>query len=63
MYGFMPPNLLKAHNELDKAVDKAYRTKPFTSEEERVEFLFNLYNYYVGNMFEEPKKKKEKNIN
>ena len=28
----MPPILVKAHNELDKAVDLAYRPQPFTSE-------------------------------
>jgi hypothetical protein len=39
----MPKNLAKAHRELDKAVDRCYRSKPFTSEQERLEFLFNLY--------------------
>ena len=39
----MPPDLLKAHQTLDQAVDKAYRTAPFGSERERVEFLFARY--------------------
>ncbi len=39
----MPGDLLRAHRELDKAVDKLYRKEPFTSERERVEFLFALY--------------------
>ncbi|MBQ9758854.1 MAG: class I SAM-dependent DNA methyltransferase [Opitutales bacterium] len=39
----MPGDLLRAHRELDKAVDKLYRKDPFTSERERVEFLFSLY--------------------
>ncbi len=39
----MPAPLLKAHRELDRAVDRCYRSKPFTSERERVEFLFQLY--------------------
>jgi type I restriction-modification system DNA methylase subunit len=39
----MPPQLLKAHQELDKAVDAAYRKQPFTSERERIEFLFVEY--------------------
>lgn len=39
----MPPALLKAHQELDKAVDVAYRKQPFTSERERIEFLFAEY--------------------
>lgn len=39
----MPPNLRKAHHALDRAVDRFYRRKPFTSERERVEYLFGLY--------------------
>jgi len=39
----MPPELVKAHDALDQAVDRCYRKEPFTSERERVEFLFALY--------------------
>jgi hypothetical protein len=39
----MPPNLRKAHDALDRAVDKCYRPESFTSERQRVEFLFALY--------------------
>ncbi len=39
----MPANLSKAHAELDRAVEACYRVKPFTSDRERVEFLFGLY--------------------
>ena len=39
----MPPALVKAHAELDRAVDLCYRSQPFTSERQRVEYLFNLY--------------------
>ncbi|MEN9281535.1 MAG: hypothetical protein RL594_470 [Bacteroidota bacterium] len=39
----MPPDLRKAHEALDKAVDQCYRKEPFTSERERVEYLFALY--------------------
>lgn len=39
----MPAELLKAHQALDHAVDKAYRAASFTTERERVEFLFALY--------------------
>jgi hypothetical protein len=39
----MPPALLKAHTELDRAVEKCYRAEPFHSDRERVEFLFALY--------------------
>ena len=35
--------LAKAHTELDRAVDACYRDKPFHSDRERVEFLFELY--------------------
>jgi type I restriction-modification system DNA methylase subunit len=43
----MPPNLLKAHNELDKAVDKCYSKTVFKTEMERLEFLFDLYQKYI----------------
>ena len=39
----MPVKLAKAHAELDRAVDACYRSKPFSSDRERVEFLFALY--------------------
>ena len=39
----MPPNLRKAHQVLDRAVDKIYRRTGFASERERVEYLFMLY--------------------
>ena len=45
---FMPPALQKAHNALDKAVDLAYRPQPFTSEANRMEFLFGLYEKYTA---------------
>lgn len=56
----MPPELVKAHNDLDKAVDLAYRPQPFTSEANRMEFLFDLYEKYTADLFskEKPKKKK-----
>ncbi len=39
----MPPNLRRAHRALDRAVDRLYRRSGFTSERERVEHLFMLY--------------------
>lgn len=39
----MPTDLLAAHQALDHAVEKCYRDKPFTSDEERLEYLFALY--------------------
>jgi hypothetical protein len=56
----MPPALVKAHNELDKAVDLAYRPQAFTSEANRMEFLFGLYEKYTANLFTKEKTKKGK---
>jgi hypothetical protein len=43
----MPPALLKAHQKLDAAVDASYQPsggkKSYTSDAERVAFLFELY--------------------
>ena len=39
----MPPELVQAHAELDRAVEKCYRPEPFKSDRERVEYLFSLY--------------------
>ena len=39
----MPPNLRRAHQSLDRAVDRLYRSKSFSSEHDRVEYLFMLY--------------------
>ena len=39
----MPPNLRRAHQSLDRAVDRLYRRAGFASERERVEHLFMLY--------------------
>ena len=55
---FMPPELVKAHNELDKAVDLAYRPQPFINETKRIEFLFELYDKYTFGLFATIKKGK-----
>ncbi|MDD2236916.1 MAG: N-6 DNA methylase [Kiritimatiellae bacterium] len=39
----MPAGLREAHHQLDLAVDRIYRSKPFASDEERLEHLFKLY--------------------
>ena len=54
----MPPALMKAHQAHDKAVDAAYRSAPFTSDSQRMEFLFDLYNKYNATLFDSKKKKK-----
>ena len=56
----MPPALVKAHNELDKAVDLAYRPQAFTSEANRMVFLFELYEKYTADLFTKEKPKKAK---
>ena len=55
----MPPALVKAHNELDKAVDAAYSKQVFTSEAKRMEFLFELYEKYTAGLFVREKKGKK----
>lgn len=39
----MPPVLVKAHAELDRAVDRCYRSQPFATDRQRVEYLFAFY--------------------
>lgn len=39
----MPKGLLKAHEDIDQEVEQCYRSKPFESDEERLEYLFKLY--------------------
>ncbi|HMO32307.1 MAG TPA: hypothetical protein PKE07_04860 [Lacibacter sp.] len=56
----MPPVLVKAHQQLDKAVDLCYRPQPFPSEAKRIEFLFELYDKYTAGLFVKEKKSKGK---
>jgi hypothetical protein len=39
----MPEGLRQAHQQLDLVVERCYRSKPFESDEERLEHLFMLY--------------------
>lgn len=55
----MPPLLLKAHQNLDKAVDAAYGKTNFKTEAERVAFLFELYQKYTS-LFVPEKSKRRK---
>ena len=57
----MPPDLVKAHQALDKAVDLCYRSQAFTSELNRIEFLFGLYEQYTAPMFGGGENKGKKN--
>jgi len=55
----MPPDLRKAHQALDKAVDAAYGKKSFASDAERVAFLFELYHKYTS-LLPAPEKPKQR---
>ena len=44
----MPPELVKAHQQLDKVVDAAYGKKNFKTEAERVAFLFEMYQKHTN---------------
>lgn len=39
----MPDDLREVHHRLDLVVERCYRLDPFTSDEERLEYLFKLY--------------------
>ncbi len=54
----MPSKLMKAHQQLDKAVDLSYRSQLFVSELNRTEFLFGLYEKYTAGLFAVEKKTK-----
>lgn len=44
----MPLSLKKAHEELDKKVELLYSIQPLSSEEEKLNLLFSLYNKMLG---------------
>jgi hypothetical protein len=52
----MPPDLTKAHQKLDKAVEAAYG-RTFASDAERVAYLFELYQKLSGDLFKDEKKR------
>jgi len=59
----MPPDLIKAHQKLDAAVDKIYAKKKFNSDAERVALLFQLYQQLISPLQidkEEPLKKRRR---
>jgi hypothetical protein len=55
----MPPDLVRAHAGLDRAVDRCYRAAPFTSDRQRVEFLFALYEQYAAPLLPAQKAKRK----
>jgi hypothetical protein len=54
----MPAKLVKAHAALDRAVDRCYRSQPFTNERQRVEYLFSLYEKLTAPLIASGKKRK-----
>jgi hypothetical protein len=63
----MPQGLREAHRLNDLAVERCYRSKPFETDEERLEYLFKLYEQMIaeekqkGTLFQEEKKAKKVN--
>jgi N-6 DNA Methylase. len=58
----MPAGLKQAHKELDEAIEHCYRLQPFTTDTERLEYLFKLYEEMSqkGTLFAKQKKVKQK---
>ncbi|SMF97908.1 Methyltransferase domain-containing protein [Methylomagnum ishizawai] len=57
----MPPDLVKAHQKLDAAVDASYSKKKFSGDSDRVAFLFELYQQIIAPLLAEKKKKRKLN--
>ena len=62
----MPEGLREAHHQNDLAVERCYRSRPFETDEERLEYLFKLYEQMIeeektkGTLFEIEKSSKKK---
>ncbi len=64
----MPKGLKESHYQLDLAIERCYRSRPFESDEERLEYLFKLYEQMIVEerrnsgelIFEQQKKRKRK---
>ena len=62
----MPEDLLEAHKLNDEAVERCYRARPFESDEDRLQVLFDLYAKMTaeeadkGSLFESSKTKKKR---
>ena len=57
---FMPADLRKAHQVLDRGVDRLYRRSSFTSDRQRVEHLFGLYEKMVAPLTAKAKPKRRR---
>lgn len=60
----MPKGLLKAHQELDTAIEQCYRLQPFKNDTERLEYLFKQYEEMVkkDTLFAKQKKTRKKKV-
>jgi hypothetical protein len=62
----MPEGLREAHRQNDEIIEKCYRSTPFKSDEERLEYLFKLYEKMIaeekerGTLFTKEKKTRKK---
>jgi type II restriction/modification system DNA methylase subunit YeeA len=62
----MPEGLKEAHHQNDLAVERCYRSTPFSSDEERLEYLFKLYEKMIqeekdsGTLFAKQKKTRKR---
>ena len=56
----MPTNLRRAHQALDRTVDRLYRRAGFSSDRERVEHLFALYEKMIAPLEMASKSKKKR---
>ena len=56
----MPTDLRRAHQALDRVVDRLYRRGGFASERERVEHLLGLYQELVAPLTAEAKPKRRR---
>jgi hypothetical protein len=48
-------DIVMAHAKLDRAVDRCYRSQPFVSERNRIEYLFNLYQQLTAPLLPGPR--------
>jgi hypothetical protein len=56
----MPPVLVNAHADLDRAVELCYRPQPFDNDRQRVEYIFALYDKLTAPLIAAPKKARRK---
>lgn len=60
----MPKGLKEAHHQLDLAIERCYRLKPFESDTERLEYLFKEYEKMINKntLLEKPKRTRKKKV-